>query len=162
MTETKKANIIKADYGLQNKIGTGPLDPETVKKCQSVIDNNNVDFSPIALEILEGLEKAIASAKSPGTPTRDGIQGMAQTVMQLKANAATFRYTLIGNLANVMLSFLESVKTLDADVIQICEAHHKTLKAIIVKRLQGDGGIYGKQLEEELKSACKRYLSKKK
>ena len=87
---------------------------------------------------------------------------MAESVMQLKANAAVFRYTLIGNLANIMLGFLESVRTIDGDVIEIVAAHERTLSVIVIKKIEGDGGTNGKLLEEELQNACKRYLNKKK
>ncbi|MCB1531787.1 MAG: hypothetical protein KDJ35_02845, partial [Alphaproteobacteria bacterium] len=63
--------------------------------------------------------------------------------------------------ANVMLSFLEAVKELDEDVVRIVEAHHKTLSAIVIKKMQGDGGQAGKLMEDELRAACKRYFSKK-
>jgi len=81
--------------------------------------------------------------------------------MTIKANAAMFNYDLITNLANVMLSFLESIKKLDKDVIEIVDAHHKTLTMIVLKKMKGDIGEPGKQLENELKGVCKRYFSRK-
>lgn len=146
---------------LQAKVGSGPLDAQKVEACQQVIDNNDVDFAPMAKDILGRLSKAIDEARAGNIELEQAIQDMTQPVMELKANAALFRYDLIGNLANVMLSFLESVKTLDKTVIEIVDAHHKTLTAIVMKKMQGDGGKYGKQLEQELKDACLRYFQKK-
>ena len=161
MTDPKKPKVIKANYILQSKVGSGPLDERAVERSQEVMDNNDVDFSPLGLEFLAQLQEAIDKAKTEGLGTKQSIQAMTEPVMQLKANAATFRYTLIGNLANVMLSFLEAVKQVDDDVIQIVEAHHKTLNVIIVKKMQGDAGAAGKQMEDELRAACKRYFTKK-
>ena len=161
MQEAKKPRVIKANHTLQAKIGTGSLDAKRVEACQKVMDNNDVDFAPMATEILERLGKAIDDARAGKTELKQAVQDMTEPVMELKANAAVFRYDLIGNLANVMLSFLESIKTLDKTVIEIVNAHHKTLTAIIMKKMQGDGGEYGKQLEKELKDACLRYFQKK-
>lgn len=161
MTEAKKPKIIKANYILQSKVGSGPLDEEVVRRSQEVMDNNNVDFSPLAMDFLKQLQEAIATVKTGKFNTKEAMQAMTEPVMQLKANAATFRYTLLGNLANVMLSFLEAVKELDEDVVRIVEAHHKTLSAIVIKKMQGDGGQAGKLMEDELRAACKRYFSKK-
>ncbi len=147
---------------LQAKVGAGPLDKNIVEECQKVMDQNDIDFVPLGLEYLEKLDSAIKSAKSGQASKNDAVVLMTSPVMQLKANAATFKYTLIGNLANVMLSFLESIKEIDEGVIQIVEAHHKTLSAIVIKRMEGDGGPYGKKLEDELKNACKRYFNNKK
>lgn len=158
--------IHKADLTLRSKIGQGPLDPKDVERCQDVIDNNEVDFAPLALEYLDNLEEAIKVASKEKTITKETIQNMTAPVMQLKANASTFHYDLIGNMANVMLGFLEGVErlgtdTIDTDVIAIVSAQHQTLKAIILKKMKGDGGEMGRQMEDEIKAACKRYFTKR-
>jgi len=162
MTKPEKAQpkVIKADKSLQGKIGTGPVDSVIVEKCQMVMDNNDVDFAPLAKEYLDKLHGAIQTAKNGDVQMDEAVSNMTAPVMQLKANASTFQYNLIGNLANVMLSFLESVKKLDKDAIAIVEAHHKTLSAIVLKKMKGDGGAFGAQMEEELKGACKRYFAR--
>lgn len=82
---------------------------------------------------------------------------MAGCVMQLKANAAVFHYRLVGNLAQVMLGFLESLTHIDDNALEIVDAHHKTLNAIIAKQMKGDGGQHGQELQQELIRACERY-----
>ena len=161
MSNTPKARTIKANYILQAKVGSGPLDARRVEACQNVIDNNTVDFAPMAQQYLDQLKTAIDKAKTHDIDLQQAVNEMTRPVMELKANAALFRYDLIGNLASVMLSFLEAVKNLDATVIQIVEAHHQTLSAIIFKQMTGDGGAHGKQLEMELRDACKRYFNSK-
>lgn len=158
MEDTVEPKIIKANKSLQAKVGTGPLDERTVERCQAVMDNNDVDFTPLGMQFLNELKEATQKAKSGEVDLKQSVQDMTEPVMQLKANAKTFRYTLVGNLANVMLSFLEAIQEMDDGMIEIVDAHHKTLTAIIMKKMQGDGGEYGKQLEDELKSACKRYF----
>jgi hypothetical protein len=162
MVERKDVKIIKADVSLQKRIGIGPLDDRVVERCQKVIDTNTVDFDPLAAEYLDKLREAIAVAKSRSGETKDMIQKMTEPVMQLKANAATFRYTLVGNLANIMLGFLEAVDKIDSNVIEIVAAHEKTLSIIIAKKMTGDGGAHGKLFEQELQNACARYFSSKK
>lgn len=161
ITTPPNVKVIKADTLLQSKIGSGPLDAATVARCQDVIDSNNYDFAPLARDYLQTLRDAITEIRDNAISTEAAVQKLTEPVMQLKAHAAMFRYALIGNMANIMLSFLEAIKSVDEDVIQIIEAHHQTLTAIVAKKMEGDGGTYGRQLEDELKSACKRYFSKK-
>jgi len=82
-------------------------------------------------------------------------------VMELKANAAIFKYALIGNMANIMLSFLETITQMDNDAVEIVKAHHNTLHMIVVKKMSGDGGAGGKMLLQELQQACDRYYQRK-
>ena len=161
-TASAKPRVIKANYMLQAKIGSGPLDAKKVEACQKVMDENTVDFAPLAKQYLDKLADAIQKARSGEIDLDQAVAEMTQPVMELKANAAIFKYNLIGNLANVMLSFLEAVKQIDKTVIEIVDAHHKTLTAIVMKKMQGDGGKYGAQLEHELRDACKRYFGAKK
>lgn len=163
MEDTSKAKVYKASNMLQQKIGTGPLDEKTVKRMQQAIDSNDVDFTPLGEQFLAQLEMAIEMArKVEGNDISAYKKSLTEPVMQLKANAAIFHYHLIGNLANVMLSFLEALTTLDKDSIEIIQAHHTTLKAIIAKKMKGDGGEIGAQMVKELKDACARYYAKKK
>ncbi|MCD8493876.1 MAG: hypothetical protein LRY39_00290 [Alphaproteobacteria bacterium] len=158
--EPKKAKVIKANYELQQRVGSGPLDEKKVAECERIIQENNIDFAPMAAQFLGKLEQAIQFAKSPDIDLAEAKQKMTQPVMELKANAAVFKYDLVSTLANVMLSFLEAVKTIDRTVIEIVEAHHKTLSIIVLKKMAGDGGQAGKLFEQELKEACKRYFTK--
>lgn len=159
--KTDKPRVIKANKSLQTKVGTGKIDDSVVEKCQAVMDSNDVDFTPLAMEYLTVLTDAIQKAKKSDIDTEQAVANLTAPVMQLKANAATFKYNLIGNLANVMLSFLEGISELDEDAIAIVEAHHKTLTAIVVKKMKGSGGMFGQQMEDELKGACKRYFAKR-
>lgn len=161
MSDSGDVNIIKANKSLQTKVGTGKIDESTIQKCEMVIKNNDVDFAPLAMEYLDKLEAAIAGAKTGNLSRDQAVKAMTAPVMQLKANAATFNYDLIGSLANIMLGFLEGVDSMDKTVLEIVGAHHQTLKAIVLKKMTGDGGAYGMQLQDELKGACKRYFQKK-
>ncbi len=158
----KAARIIKADLMLRAKIGTGSLDPAVIMRCQNVMEKNDIDFSPIAKEYLNQLSEALEQVKNNIVSGRSAIQALTEPVMQLKANAKIFHYELIGNLANIMLNFLEHIKELDSTALEIVEAHHKTLSIIISQKMTGKGSVLGKKLEDELKNACKRYAQKQK
>ncbi|HEU4839127.1 MAG TPA: hypothetical protein VFS88_06935 [Micavibrio sp.] len=156
-----KGKIIKANYRLQHKVGAGPLDPRTVLKSQLVIDNNTVDFVPIGLAILTKMQEAAELGKDPAASAKDIKAAITAAVMELKAHAALFHYSLIGDLANVMLNFLEAIQSIDNDVLDIINAHHDTLHMIIVRQIRGGGGDAGRALVTELQQACDRYYNKK-
>lgn len=162
MTENKKkAKIIKADYGLRQKIGRGPLDGKLVKKCQEVMEATKADFAPQARDYLKQLEASIKKCQAGELEGSEALEALGNPVMLLKGHAAMFRYPLISRLANIMLGFLEVVEKIDPDVLEIVEAHRVTLKTIVSSKLEGDGGQRGAKLQGELKDACARYFKKK-
>ncbi len=154
---SNKVRIIRATHLLRSKVGTGTLSPEIIEECQRVIEENDIDFSPLAREFLDELAQTIRQTRSREISEQEAVEKMTSCVMQLKANAAVFHYRLVGNLAQVMLGFLESLTHIDNNALEIVDAHHKTLNAIIAKQMKGDGGKYGRQLQEELTHACERY-----
>lgn len=156
-----KPNIYKANFMLQQKVGSGPLDERIVLQSQKVIDENDVDFTPLGLEFLNKLESAIKIALDVNTDMKIRKHALTSPVMELKANASIFGYPLIGNLANIMLSFLEAIDQIDANAVEIVNAHHKTLHAIVVKKMKGDGGQHGAIFTSELKDACARYFARR-
>lgn len=156
-----KVNITKANFELQRKVGSGPIDESVIKASQALIENNEVDFAPIALGILDRLQEALKQASNPANTLEDMKELLTRPVMELKANAAIFHYDLIGSLASVMLGFLEHIKIMDRDAIEIVRAHHASLHAIVVRKITGDGGTAGESLINELKLACDRYYHKK-
>lgn len=154
--------IYKANNGLQQKAGIGDVDVKKIEKAEKVIENNTEDFMPIAIEFLDRLELGVMRARQNEISMPDRIAGMTKPVMELKANALMFKYDLVTQLANIMLGFLENIRELDKDAIDIVSAHHTTLKAIIVKKMKGDGGANGHMLRTELEDACQRYFKRKK
>ena len=157
----KKARMIKASTMLQAKVGLGPLDPKVITRCQSIIDNNKIDFVPVAQECLTRLQAVIKKAQAGTIDKTTAVEALTEPVMQLKAHASLFHYPLVGTLAGIMMGFLESINQLDKNVIEIVDAHHQTLKSIVNNKIEGTGGKQGEMLKAELYDACRRYYAKK-
>ena len=158
----EEVKVYKASRSLQGKVGTGSVSKDTMQNVQRKVEEKTGNFEPMALEFLDQLSKAVDQAKGNKEEDMKVIYDrVANPVMQLKANAAMFGYPLIGDLANIMLSFLESLSEIDDQIIQIIEANQKTWKVIIAKQMKGDGGQYGEALRSELQGVCERYLKKK-
>ena len=157
----KDVNIIKASRMLQAKVGSGEIDEKRVAKSQTIIESDKTDFAPMAHDLLDALEKALAAVPPEPTNVKQAIQPVIVEIMQIKANASMFSYGLVGSLAGIVLNFLENLQSWDKDTFTIVDAHLKTLRLIIKNGMKGDGGDYGHQLTSELRDACQRYFSKK-
>ena len=156
----KEPRIVKANHLLQAKVGMGSIEEKKIRRSQKVMDNMAVDFTPMAEEYLAQLAAALDSARKDDITSARKIQLMTEPVMQVKANAAMFDYALVGILASVMLNFLEALEDVDGDVLDIVEANYKTMRLLVGNKMKGDGGEYGKELQAELKDACRRYFTK--
>lgn len=161
MSDEKQTMIMKASRLLQAKAGRGEVNEDKIKQSQDVIDQAklNVDFIPLANGYLDDLEKAVAAARNGGDD-EELLQGLIEPIMQLKGNATMFNYDLVGNLTSTMLNFLEAQENINNDIIDIADAHHRTIKRIVDDQIHGDGEDMGRELEQELRDACRRYIKK--
>jgi hypothetical protein len=156
----KKAKFIKYENKIQKKAGFGEIPEVAILRAENALLKNTVDFKEIATPMLSQLREAIKLAKESPEKINNLHQNLITPIMGLKANGAMFKYELVGALASIMLSFLEHIQELNKDALEIVEAHEKTLTLIISKTIKGDGGAMGKQVIEELESACSRYYRK--
>ncbi|HEY8192161.1 MAG TPA: hypothetical protein VIG74_07030, partial [Alphaproteobacteria bacterium] len=145
---------------LRQKVGKGGIDPQILQMAEEFIAANQIDFTPHAEKILQKLAAAIKVAKKQDRAERAVIDTISGPIMELKANGAMFRYFLVTEIADVMLTFLENIDELNDDAFEIIGVHQKTLEAILSNVLMGDGGKEGRALAQELYDACNRYRKK--
>lgn len=154
-------NVIKADKELQQKAGKGQVNPNIVIRSEKVLEGTNVNFIPIAKGFLQEFKDALYAAEMSTTPDEDIKEDITFSVMQLKANAYTFKYNLIGELSNTTLEFLEGVEEIDSLILEILYAQYATITHLVETNAKGDGGSDGMILKSELKGAYHRYNNAK-
>ena len=149
---------IKADRELQKKVGIGrKIDPWLVTQSERVLEGISINFIPIAQTFLREFKIAIEAAEKAKTPSKKIREDLIFSVMQLKANAHVFKYSLIGELSGTTLNFLESCADIDDLILEILNAQHSTISHLVNTNAKGDGGEEGEALKEELRLAYKRY-----
>jgi hypothetical protein len=158
-----KAEFITPPNVLKSKVGLGGLSEAILDKAQELLENNTVDFLPLAEMYLESLMKGIENSKriNPDDDVESLIISMLYPGMQLKANGGMFHYPLVTKIADKLIQFLEVIEAPDIEVIEIILAFHTTIRAVVLGRIKGDGGRHGAELLDALNEACMRYFDKK-
>jgi len=161
-TPRRKAEFISPPNYLKEKVGSGGLSEDILDKAQALLENNTVDFQPLAEMYLEGLMKGIEHTKNANAEDDQEflISTMLYPAMQLKANGGMFHYALVTSIADRLIQFLEVIETPDIASIEIVLAFHTTMRAVIHGNIKGDGGEHGQELLKALNSACIRYFEK--
>lgn len=157
-TESKKARRIPASRELQSRVGTGVIDEKNVQKAQNVIEENEVDFAPLAKQELDKMQAVIKSVQEGSMDPTKALHEVTMPIMNLKANAATFNYPVISSLAGTVLSLLEEFKSLNKDLIAVADNLHKAIMVAIAMNMRGAPDERGQMLVKEFKDVCKTYL----
>ena len=153
----RKAELISPPNKLKEKVGSGGIDEGVLFKAQALLENNTIDFSPIAALLVDVLNEAITDAKNGSATGEPAIEAMIYPAMQLKAQGTMFHYPLITDISNILVNFLETVTNADKDVLDIVVAHKMSINAVLASKIKGDGGKIGKELRDALMDACNRF-----
>jgi len=158
----RKAEFIKPPNLLKAKVGAGGLSENIINKAQALLENNTVDFGPLAELYLASMMRGIEMAKKTGADDdhEHAITAMLYPGMQLKANGGMFHYPLVTRIADKLIQFLEVLVEPDIESIEIVLAFHTTIRAVTMGKITGDGGAHGDNLMAALDEACMRYFEK--
>ncbi len=164
MTEeqTPKAKFYTPPNTLKIKVGSGGLAKNILAQAQQLLEENNVDFEPIALNYMEALRRGLDHAYNPKTEASNHelMSGLINPIMQLKANGGMFDYPLVSKISDKMITLIETAKQPDSDLQDIIQAYHTTITAILHSKLRGEGGVKGDNLYFAICDACDRYHKK--
>jgi hypothetical protein len=159
----RKAEFIKPANVIKTKVGFGGLGDDVLAKAQKVLEENKVDFAPLAEMYLMTLNQALESARKIIETTDDHEMTIATMIypsMQLKANGGMFHYPLVTTLADKVVQFLEVIVKIDRDVIDIIDAFMTTIRATLASQIHDLKHPQGQELLFALDSACRRYFSR--
>ncbi len=158
----RKAEFITPPNNLKKKVGSGGLSEEILEKAQALLENNTVDFQPLADMYLENLMSGIEYTKNAGSEDDREyiITTMLYPAMQLKANGGMFHYPLVTTISDRLIQFLEVIEEPDTEAIEIVLAFHTTIHAVVQGKISGDGGKHGTELLSALNDACVRYFER--
>jgi len=144
---------------LKEKVGSGGFSEASLKKAQTAIDENDVDFVPLATKYL-GLVK-VAIAKYGETKDSKMLYGeLLDQLTQLRAQGSMFNYPSITLITDVVVDLLESLNKIDNKIIEIVLAHEKASKAILYSKIKNVDHPVCRALAKELTIVCKKYKLK--
>ena len=93
-TPRRKAEFMRPVNVLKQKVGSGGLSDDILNRAQKLLEENSVDFKPLAIVYLASLMNGINMAKGAkeSDDTEEVIANMLYPAMQLKANGGMFQY----------------------------------------------------------------------
>ncbi len=161
--EQKRVNpplkTIEPDMSLSKKIGPGKIEMSFIEHAQKIMENNTINFKPLARDFLNEMDTAINQAIEDDLPKNKAIENITYPIMQIKANGLIFKYDVIGNLASTAQSFLDDLQELDIHAIEIMQACHRTMTHVMENDIRDSKDEIGQAFLKELDSACTRHYA---
>lgn len=154
---SEQTKLVRPENKLKKKVGSGGFKESDLIKAQSMIENNKIDFKPIALDLLVELDQVLTDIASGKISNKDALGSIMYPLMQLRAQGSLFHYPVITSISDIVVDFIDSVGKLDDDVMEIVVAYQKSAQAILSLGIKDANSKVGKDLCGALKDACQRY-----
>lgn len=150
----------KADFELQQRVGTGTLDAEAVAKVQTFLDGVDVDVTPQLREHIDEIAKTLDEVKAISYDREQFLPVITRALMNIKGMSGMFHEMMVCRVSAFVLTFLEDVRKLDTDVAEIMRAYVKVSRTLLDLKIREETNPHGQSFLAEIRSACKRYYDK--
>lgn len=159
----RRAEYITPPNVIKRKVGSGGIDPGLIDKAQQAIEENTVDFKPIATELIAILGKGYQDTVNGTLQGEAAIESMLYPAMQLKAQGAMFHFPLVSEISDILVNFLETVTLPPSEsALEIVDAHKLAIGVVISSNMTGRTSAQGQELKTSLMEACIRYYKTQK
>lgn len=151
--------IVQPKNTLKEKAGSGGFREEDLKKAQEALNNNDVDFKPIASKYLQLIKQNINEHEQDKDAERLYAK-LLDSLMQLRAQGAMFNFPSISILSDVVVDLLDSLHKVDETIIEIVQAFEKSCSAILHGNIKQGQDKVCVALANELKIVCDKYKAR--
>jgi len=153
-----KARIINVKSTLKEKVGHGGFKQEDILNAQDELDNNQIDFMPMAKKLIGLLNEAITEAEKKTGNDLKILGDIVFPIQQLKSQGSMFGCPVYTDMSVDILRFLEDIKTIDNNILKILSSFYRALQTIHKLQIKESSDPTVKLLNVELKGVYGRYL----
>ena len=154
MENDVKPQVITPPAKLKEKVvagGPGAVTPEVLEKAEAAISELTGNYLEWVEEDLGKIQEAYEALK-PGVGAADNgaLDRVFQVSHDIKGQGGSFGYGLMTALGDRLCRLIEGMDQVGENEIEVIKLHIDTMRLVIAKRIQGDGGTMGRKLIEGL------------
>lgn len=153
--------FFRASAELQQKIGTnGTVDTATIERMQGYLDAVKIDVIPLLRERLDTIDERVASTRGIAYEREEFLNGILRPLMDVKSISGMFHWPTVSRLSGFVLTFIEDVRRLDNNVLDIVDAHNRSVRLLLDRGTPQGGETHATAFLTEIRNATRRYYEK--
>ncbi|NBU58515.1 MAG: hypothetical protein EBS23_01810 [Betaproteobacteria bacterium] len=151
--------FFKPDTELKSKVGGGGVDADLLSEAHTYLEGLDTNVAPQIAAYLLALQAALDEARTAAaTPT--ALPRLTKPIMNVKATSGMFGDMMLCRVSTLVLTFLEDIRTVDADILRIVDSYCKVAKILIHHGIRSETDPNGQALLVEIRQACNRYYAR--
>lgn len=144
---------------LKEKVGEGGFNPVLLEDAQKAIEENDIDFVPIAEKLIGKLDGYLKDGKDD--PESLNIKSkLLDQLTQLRAQGSMFHYPSITAVTDVVVDLMDSVEVMDKTLLKITEKYSQSAKVVLGAKTQDEKDKVVQAIIKELRDVAEKYKEK--
>lgn len=144
------ATFIQPPDTLSGKVKASPgagVDEATLAKAEALIANLQDDYLVWAEEDVRHLSRALENLEAGPADVPAAVSELFRVAHDMKGQGGSFGYDLVTVVGDRLCRYVESMKgNPTPGQLKVLRLHVETMRLIIARRIQGDGGKAGSAL----------------
>jgi CheY-like chemotaxis protein len=128
------------------------------EKIEEDLENSAEDYSDWIKTRINGMNFSLNEARDDIAVVGQSFQDINNTAEELRAQAATFGYPLLSNMAKSLSVVTNTAVSVSEKRLDLIKTHIDALDMVVKLRLRGDGGDQGKMIVRSLGDATRKIL----
>lgn len=141
---------------LKEKVGDDGFSQERIKSAQKIIDENIVDFEPIARNYIIKIKEALSDFEEH--KNHDILYcNILDQLIQLRAQGGLFGHPSVTAITDPVVDVMDSLSQIDHTIIEIINSYKQAVLVLIASHIKSDQDKICIALVLELKKVCTKY-----
>lgn len=119
-----------------------------LEQANAVLADMSGQYPATALRAIGRAEEILSAPCVSDAAVRDDFFPIAHNI---KGQGATFQYPLLTDIGAFLCAYIRARKKFDARDVALFRRYVGEMRAIVERRLTGDGGAFGRKLRAQLK-----------
>lgn len=163
MDDDDEIQVFDPPDTLKAKVGTGgpgAVDLETLERAEAVIADLTDDYLKWAEEDLDKIEGVVKELSAATDNHKELLGRIFQIAHDIKGQGGSFGYEMMTVIGDKLCRFVEKLDVAEPAEVEAISLHVNTMKVVISKRMQGEGGKEGAALFDGLNRIVAKIMNK--
>lgn len=167
MNDNVEPEFINPPQNLKSKVDFNErgIDMAALEKVEENINKNIMEtlsgsYLETAVEDVGKLQVLYKESNSDVDTIKSNFEKMFDIVHDMRGQGGSFGYDLVTSICDSFCRILEKVENPKAKHLALIKLHIDTIQLILAKKIIGDGGKSGAELQDGIKAVVAKVLSK--
>ena len=150
-----RKNTLREKVG-GHEVGGGHISEAAIMRAEAAVEQHKEKDLEQAGKDRDQLRQLYQELRASRSKPEPAIQALSQIGREIKGQAETFGYALLGRFGDSLYQFTRQMVTVNDRQLDLIKAHIDAIDVVVSQNVAGTGGQLGEELSNSLRRAIQR------